>query len=232
MNDKIFDQTTAADWIETVESERGRIRQTDIYPLLRAWVNSVAPSNILEIGAGQGVCSDKMDLDGRSYTGVEPSPYLLERAKKLYPESNRYFLQGSAYDLPFPACDFDAVFSIAVWHLLENLQTATSEVSRVLRENGHFLIITANPDAYSAWTDAYIDSRTDAKRFEGTVHNPDKSISVDVLYLHTLGEITNALEDAHCAIDSVETFRSFEDSEARGKFVLIRGHKRPVTRRG
>jgi SAM-dependent methyltransferase len=227
MDDNTFDRETANDWINTVESEKARIRDRDIYPLLKAWVNSVAPAEILDIGAGQGVCSDHIDLDGRNYTGVDPSPFLVERAKKLYGFRNRQFIQGSAYALPFPANVFDAAFSIAVWHLLDNLQAATNELSRVLRENGGFLIITANPNAYTPWIELYADTRSDGRRLEGTVRHPDQSVSRDVLYLHTLDEITAALKAAHCRIEGLETFRTFEGSEGQGKFILIKGYKRP-----
>jgi ubiquinone/menaquinone biosynthesis C-methylase UbiE len=146
MDDKTFDQKTAADWIEIVESEIGRVRNADIYPLLNTWVNSVAPYEILEIGAGQGICSENIDLNGRNYIGVDPSPFLIERANELYCHPNRRFLRGTVYDLPFSASAFDAAFSIAVWHLLERLQTATSELSRVLKDNGHFLITPQIPE--------------------------------------------------------------------------------------
>jgi SAM-dependent methyltransferase len=230
MDDNTFDHRTAADWINTVESESGRIRDTDIYPLLNAWVNGIAPCDILDIGSGQGICSSKIDLDARNYTGVDPSPFLVERAKELYSHENRKFIQGNVYDLPCLANGFDAAFSIAVWHLLGNLQRATSELSRVLRPTGHFFIVTANPGAYSAWTGIYSDPISDGRRFEGTVHHPDKSVSQDVLYLHTLNEITDALYSAHFRIEAVETFRTIEGSGGQGKFILIRGNKQPSSR--
>jgi hypothetical protein len=59
-------------------------------------------------------------------TGVEPSPYLVERAKQLYPQPNRNFILGNAYALPFSDGTFDAAFSVTVWHLLSDLQTAAN----------------------------------------------------------------------------------------------------------
>lgn len=227
MDDKTFDLKTAADWIEIVESEIGRVRNTDIYPLLNTWVNSVAPYEILEIGAGQGICSENIDLNGRNYIGVDPSPFLIERANELYCHPNRRFLRGTVYDLPFSASAFDAAFSIAVWHLLERLQTATSELSRVLKDNGHFLIITANPGAYFAWTELYRNTKLDGRRFEGTAQHPDGLVSRDVLYLHSLDEIAHAFETAHCTVEGIETFRALDGSAGEGKFVLVKGHKRP-----
>ena len=91
------------------------------------------------------------------------------------------------------------------------------------------LIITANPGAYPAWTGAYREATSDGRRFEGRVKHPDNSISQDVLYLHTLGEMTDALKAAYLQIEVVKTFRAVEGSEGPGKFVLIRGTKLPAS---
>ena len=228
MDDHTFDRRAATDWIEVVESDSARVREGDIFPLLIAWINEIAPGDILDVGSGQGICSIKIELDPCNYVGVEPSSFLVDRAKTLYCRGNRKFLEGNVYHLPFSPSAFDAAFSIAVWHLLSDLEQATSELSRVLRPSGNFLIITANPGAYSAWTGAYRDARTDGRRFEGTVKRPDNSISQDVLYLHTLREITDALKAADLQIEAIETFRAVEGSGEPGKFVLIRGTKRPA----
>lgn len=226
MDDKTFDdQKTALEWISSVESEKGRIRDGDIYPRLKNWVNHASPKEILEIGAGQGICSDKIDLDGRNYTGLEPSPLLVDRANELYHHENRRFLLGNAYTLPFSDGVFDAAFSVAVWHLLSDIQKAAIELSRVLKTNGHFLIITANPNAYSLWTDLYTDSKFDGRRFDGKVRHDDNSVSHDVLYLHTFDEIVSSLQAASLKIQATETFRTSEKSKGQQYFISIRGQK-------
>jgi SAM-dependent methyltransferase len=228
MDDHIFDRRAATDWIEVVESESARVREGDIFPLLNAWINEIAPRDILDVGSGQGIWSIKIELDPINYVGVDPSSFLVDRAKALYCRANRKFIKGNVYHLPFWPSAFDAAFSIAVWHLLSDLERAASELSRVLRPRGNFLIITANPGAYPAWTGAYRDATFDGRRFEGTVKHPDNSTSQDVLYLHTLCEITDALKAADLQIEAVETFRAVEGSGGLGKFVLIRGTKRPA----
>jgi ubiquinone/menaquinone biosynthesis C-methylase UbiE len=227
MDDSTFDRRSALDWIQLIESENARVRDTDMYPLLNSWLKGFAPVNILEVGSGQGICSTKIDLDSCEYTGVDPNPFLVDRAKNLYACVNRKFIQGNVYELRFSDWTFDAVFSITVWHLLADLQRATNELSRVLRPNGSFLIITANPGAYPAWTGVYSDTKSEGRRFEGILKNSDKSVSHDVLYLHTLSEITEALKSTHLEIEAVETFRALEGSGEQGRFVLIRGKKRP-----
>jgi len=227
MDDSTFDDPKVAQlWINSIESESARVRDLDIYPRLSSWIKQISASEILEIGSGQGACSDKIDLDGRTYTGLEPSSIMVDRAIELYGQSNRRFLLGNAYSLPFADESFDAVFSIAVWHLLSDPYKAAAEVSRVLKDHGKFLVMTANPDAYSFWMDFYKEVRLEGRRMEGKVILPDQSESTDVLYFYTLDEIIDSLQSADLEIQKTETFRTSEKSKGLGYFVSLQGQKR------
>ncbi len=222
MDDRTFDEATAREWIETIEAHPSSPRDHDIYPRLNAWIHAAQPATVLEIGAGQGVCSDKLDLANRHYTGLEPSPYLLDRANERYARDGRRFIQGSAYALPVADETFDAAFSVAVWHLLSDLHAAARELGRILRAGGSFLIITANPAGYSLWSERYAETRVDGRRLEGRAQNPDGSFSLDVLYLHTLEELTRSLDAAGLETRRIETFRTVKNQDC---FVAIEGEK-------
>jgi len=226
MDDRTFDETTAREWIETIEGAQSSPRDHDIYPRLNVWLRDTQPAALLEVGSGQGVCSDKIDLERCLYTGVEPSPYLLQRANELYAGGHRRFVQGSAYSMPCDADSFDAAFSVAVWHLLNDLSTAARELGRVLRTCGSFLIITANPAAYALWTERYAAVHLDGRRVEGQTRNGDGSVSTDVLYLHTLEEITGSLDSAGLAPRTIETFRTTRSGDS---FLAIEGEKKART---
>ena len=225
MDDTTFDQKTAQEWISSIESNKVSVRDGDIYPRLKNWVDRLSPREILEIGCGQGACSGKLELNGRNYTGLEPSPFLVERANELYRANNRRFVEGNAYALPFSEGAFDAAYSVAVWHLLGDLQKASAELSRVLKSGAEFVIISANPDEYFAWTEGYTDSRLSGRRFEGKMRLPDGSLSRDVLYLHSLDEINESLRAARLEIMETDTFRETEKTRGQGLFVSIRGRK-------
>lgn len=122
------------------------------------------PRNVLDIGCGQGICAEKITLDNINYTGVDPSTYLIDRAKELYKTHNRDFSTGNAYDLPFDDVSFDAAFTILVWHLLEFPEKAAHELARILKQNGHFLIITANPHAQPAWESVFTNIKKSGKK--------------------------------------------------------------------
>jgi SAM-dependent methyltransferase len=215
------DEKIARDWINAVE--RNRVREADIYPQLKAWVHQISATDILDVGCGQGICSDKIDLGLRNYTGIDLSPILIDRAKQLYNSENRHFLTGSIYDLPFLDNSFNAVFSVNLWHLLADLRKASAELSRVLRAKGNFRIITGNPNAYSLWTGFYTDTKIDGCCFEGQVRLADQSVVREILYLHTLEDIARSFEDAGIKMSEVEEFR--KSSDGQKQYVSIRGTK-------
>ena len=217
------DEGNARRWLNLVEGDKSFVRDQDIYPQLRAWVDQISPREILEIGCGQGVCSEKIDLVGRHYTGVEPSALLLARANELYGAGNRKFESGSAEILPYPDASFDAAFSVSVWHLLEDLTQVSKELSRVLKLSGNFLIITANPEAYSLWQETYAEIKIQGRLLEGKVSLPDHSTVSELFHLHTFKEIENSLGEAGLLIQQRKTFRtSIHDLDY---FVFIEGQK-------
>ncbi len=116
---------------------------------------------------------------------------------------------GNIYDLPFCDSSFDAVFSVALWHLLSDVKKAASELNRVLRKDGSFLIVTADPSSYSSWTAPYIEVKSNGERFEGKVKHSDGTTSTDVLFLYTDDQISNSLKSNNLVIQKTEKFRNF-----------------------
>ncbi len=188
MDDRKFDKKSADDWITMIEGEGEKIREQDIYPRLKKWIWDNDLTNVLDLGCGQGVCSSKMPGD-TLYTGVEPSPHLLQRAKILYPEKN--FINGSAYKIPLPDQSLDGVFSVALWHLLSDLDRASRELSRVLRDGGHFLIITADAN-HEIWQRSH-----------------------DRLFLHSENELCESWKKYNLKPTSIGAFRCFWYFEGR-----------------
>ena len=224
MDDCTFDDETASQWINVIEATKTSIRDKDIYPKVQSWVDYSPLSSVLEIGSGQGICSEKIDLKGNQYTGLEPSPKMTARAKELYSAKERNFVLGNVYALPFESNIFDGAFSILVWHLLRDLQSANLEVARTLKPGGRFLIITANPSSYSAWKAFYNDFQLDGKRLEGTMSLGANSLSHDVLYLHTQDELIQSFTSASLEVLKIETFRP-SPKENLDLLISIEGRK-------
>jgi SAM-dependent methyltransferase len=223
MDDRTFDAQTARQWIHSVEGQASRVREQDLYPRLKAWVEVASPERILEVGCGQGDCAARIDLAGRRYIGVDPSPFLIERAKELYESESRRFIAGNAYKLPFGERQFDAVFSVLVWHLLSDIPMAAREMSRVMRLGGHFMVVTANPAAYAEWASLYTNAKTDRRRFEGDMQVEGRPVDHDVLYLHTLEEVLGVMTLAGLQVDLIQPFRKSRHGEGPEYFISIQG---------
>lgn len=218
------DKKVAEEWINSVENEKDSFRDKEIYPYLEKWVSEARPSSILEIGSGQGICSTRLgDFSGK-YIGIEPSAFLVDRAMKLYKNEYRDFIAGSAYKLPIDDQAVDAVLSINVWFHLENLEMAAKELARVLKKDGQFMIITANPESSDMWKSFYFEEVTNGKNIRGKVVVPVNNLSDSTFYDHSLEEILESFKKNNLNINFVEKLGFSEDSK-HPLFVVIKGSK-------
>lgn len=204
------------DWIEMIEGQRGQIREQDLYPKLNRWATSRPFENILDIGCGQGICSQKIDLGSHQYTGIDSSELLINRATELYGSSNITFQVADALDLPFDDDSFESVFSVSLVHLVEDIDQMFDELSRVLKPKGRFFIVTAAPSFYEAWEDSYKEKVVEGKRLIGKRLAFNGTEVEDTLFFHEGEEIHSAIEDAGLEIEDIEPFRNF---------IAIRGKK-------
>lgn len=184
------DEEIAKEWINSVENERGMIRERELYPMLHKWIDGVPQGTIVDIGAGQGSCSELVCR--KSYLGIEPSSHLVERARQKYNKEGRQFLIGNAYNLPLPDSSVEAAFSINVWFHLADLDTASKELSRILKPKGQFLVCTANPKAYDVWLGMFEDPYTDEKKIDGKVHLPVNPLSRNLFFKHSEVDMVGA----------------------------------------
>ena len=217
------DKVVAQEWINSVENDKGATRDREIYPRLGAWLQKIGAKKVVEIGAGQGICSSKLGEFSGKYIGVEPSEYLVQRAIELYKQDNRDFTLGNAYELPLPNESCDASFAINVWFHLENLNQAAKELYRILEKDGHFMIITVNPAEYDEWLSYYEESAEDDKKVIGKAHVPINPLSRNIFYKHSMDDLTGSLTQNGLEIDSIENFGL--GNETRKVFLIIKGHK-------
>jgi arsenite methyltransferase len=101
---------------------------------------------ILDVGCGTGVDTIMAALmagPSGSGTGIDLVPKMLERAKenaRLAGALNVEFMEGSAEELPFSDNTFDVVISNGVFNLVVDKVKALSEVYRVLKPGGRFML--------------------------------------------------------------------------------------------
>src|SRR5438132_12661758 len=114
----------------------------DFYWRKRA-ANTVAswrPCKILDLATGTGdlALALQKKLPDAEVTGVDFLPEMLELAQR---KGVRQTILGDAMKLPFPNGSFDCVTIAFGLRNMENWRDALVEMSRVLRRNGHLLVL-------------------------------------------------------------------------------------------
>ena len=230
------DHLGAQEWIKTVEGEHGTIRDKEMYPQLEEWIKEYNIHTLADIGSGQGICSTKLGSSTVQYIGIEPSPFLVERAKELYKNPHWEFKLGSAYKIPLADNSVDGFLSITTWFHLADLETATKELSRILMPGGHFMIITPHPEAYDIWESFYTDTQKTDTTLIGKAKillNPDDApesyvysqLSKNIFYLHTIEDMLEPMRKNDLIVDDLLSMGVLPITNGRNLFLKILGHK-------
>ncbi|MGE3288148.1 MAG: class I SAM-dependent methyltransferase [Pseudonocardia sp.] len=134
------DEATAARLAERFEIRASDPRQHRLWRDVLARVPAVEGARVLEVGCGTGIIAAKLaELPGvAEVTGVDPSPYFVERARRRAPALQLHVADGRA--LPFDDGTFHGVvFATTLCHVPGAAQALT-EAHRVLRPGGYLLV--------------------------------------------------------------------------------------------
>ncbi len=100
-------------------------------------------SGVLEVGCGtgHGLADQAAANPEVEFTGLDLSPHSVKRAKSTFSNlKNLEFVEGNAVNLPFEDETFDLVLNIESSHCYIDLERFFSEVDRVLKPGGTFLV--------------------------------------------------------------------------------------------
>ncbi len=223
------DEKVAKEWINSIENEKGMIRERELFPMLSKWAEENDFGTIVDIGMGQGGCADSVQVRKNiKYIGIEPSLPLVNRAIEKHSRENREFVVGSAYDLPLDDGVAGAAFAINVWFHLKNLQAASKELSRILKPGGKFLICTANPEAYDDWKSRFdADAKEDEESIDGRIYVPVNPLSRNLFFKHPMNKIMDAFRDNGLTVDRSKTNGIFDSRNGPivPLFINFFGHK-------
>jgi len=108
----------------------------------REWACSQAKGEVLEIAVGTGRNFEHYPPDVR-LTGIDLSPSMLDRARRRAQELGRAadLRTGDAQALDFPDARFDTVVCTLSLCSIPDDRKAVTEVKRVLRPGGRFLLM-------------------------------------------------------------------------------------------
>jgi trans-aconitate methyltransferase len=106
----------------------------------RGLVELLAPQTgerILDIGCGTGQLTAEIAGAGAKVVGIDNSAAMIEQARANFPELR--FEQADVRSLKFDH-EFDAVFSNAVLHWVQQADTAAAVMSRALKPGGRLVV--------------------------------------------------------------------------------------------
>ncbi|MBN2521552.1 MAG: class I SAM-dependent methyltransferase [Bacteroidales bacterium] len=114
--------------------------------LLENIINNLNKEDIvLEIATGTGTLSIKIAKKVKKVIGIDISEEMIKIANKKteeYKTENVIFLTQDAYDINFPAEQFDVIIASNVLHVMVNPAKAINEIKRVLKKTGIFIAPT------------------------------------------------------------------------------------------
>jgi len=98
-------------------------------------------TRFLEIGIGTGRIALPLIQAGYEFTGVDISEKMLDRLRdKAVEKPNLHLRLANIADLPFDDNSFDVAIAVHVLHLVPEWLQALSEVQRVLKPGGYFVL--------------------------------------------------------------------------------------------
>jgi SAM-dependent methyltransferase len=131
-------EDSAAAWV-AAQGEHGDFgRQYVLDPVMIPRALATGAQTALDVGCGEGRFCRMLRARGVEATGIDPTPALLAQAIRRDPEG-RHVLAG-AEALPFLSESFDLVVSYLSLIDIPDVDSAISEMTRVLKRGGHLLI--------------------------------------------------------------------------------------------
>ena len=190
------------DWFE---------KNSDKYAAELLALRCFIPANAqgLEVGVGSGKFADPLGIK----IGVEPSPKMAEKARKL----GIHVLPGIAEDLPIQNSTFDFVLMVTTICFVDDLKRSFQEAFCVLKDNG-FIVI------------GFIDKESEL----GKVYraNKDKSHFYNIAEFFSTQEVLACLSEAGFGSFEIRqtifpggNAQRIEDGFGTGSFVVIKGLK-------
>lgn len=138
---------------------------------------------ILDLGCGTGHLTDRIAGSNAEVVGLDRNGAMIAAARESYPD--RRFRRADARDFDV-AEPFDAVFSNAVLHWIDDQDAVLRSVADALRPGGRFVAELGGQGNVAAIVDA-VDAELEARGYEPPA---------DPWYFPTVGEHATALEAA------------------------------------
>ncbi len=134
-----------ATWYDDLLGEKDTYQEKVILPALERLCSSFKGKRILDLACGQGYFSRALRNIGADVIGVDISSELIDLARTHSPKEIVFHV-SSAHDLSFiPSASIDAAVSVLALQNINDLSKVFTEVKRVLKSSGVFMVILNHP---------------------------------------------------------------------------------------
>ena len=136
----------------------------------------------LEVGSGRGGAASFMMryLQPNSLSGLDLTANAIEFCHRYHSVEGLSFMRGDAESLPFADDSFDVVINVESSHCYPHFGQFLSEVTRVLKPNGHFLYADfRNQPQLERWRQQLYDMRLELLKEENITPNVLGSLDID-----------------------------------------------------
>jgi ubiquinone/menaquinone biosynthesis C-methylase UbiE len=127
-----------------------------IKPNLLRILNVRPREQILDVGCGQGFFARALAQAGAKVIGVDVAGELVKLAKEQSGKNETYLVLSAEKLSGLADNRFDAAICVLALQNIKNLQIAVSEISRVLKPEGRFVLVLNHPafriPAASSWS--------------------------------------------------------------------------------
>ena len=138
--------TEYTDWLENQKDKKGfAFNQA----LTNAILKRLPPDenfSLLDLGCGDGSLLNLLSNRYSNVLGVDGAEKMIEIARKKYPHlAKRFLIDDITKEFPIADNSFDVVLCNMVLMDLENIETTISEIHRVLKCDGVFILTINHP---------------------------------------------------------------------------------------
>lgn len=117
-----------------------------IQPILNKFIGNISNKKIFDAGCGNGFLENQLAKDAEEIIGADSSKELLSFAKNNISQRNVQFqLENLTEKINLKDNYFDLVISNMVLQYLPDLKMFAKEASRILKENGVFVMFIDHP---------------------------------------------------------------------------------------
>jgi SAM-dependent methyltransferase len=109
-----------------------------------------ASRRVLDVACGEGYGSDLLGQVAETVVGLDIDGASIDRARQRYSRHNLSFKACSATEIPFEDHSFDVIVSFETVEHLRDQNAFWSEVKRVMRPGGIFLLSSPNRSVYGS----------------------------------------------------------------------------------